>query len=127
MPIYLTNVTDQPNQNFETLKRKRLLLYLGRPKKIAKGNSWVNPIPDTGDSTPAEARPDLTKSLEEAGVSIPKQQATGMSAPSPHTQHCQGQGLVVSQRVNSIPNNYSACRRTLVPAPLVWSVILIPA
>jgi hypothetical protein len=47
-------------------------------KKIAKGNSRVNATPDTGDSTPAEARPDLMKSLEEAGVSIPKQQATGV-------------------------------------------------
>ena len=48
-------------------------------KKIAKGNSRVNATPDTGDSTPAEARPDLMKSLEGAGVSIPKQQATGMT------------------------------------------------
>lgn len=45
-------------------------------KKIAKGNSRVNATPDTGDSTPAEARPDLMKSLEEAGISIPKQQPT---------------------------------------------------
>lgn len=45
-------------------------------KKIAKGNSRVNATPDTGDLTPAEARPDLMKSLEEAGISIPKQQPT---------------------------------------------------
>ena len=45
-------------------------------KKIAKGNTRVNATPDTGDSTPAEARPDLMKSLEEAGISIPKQQPT---------------------------------------------------
>lgn len=43
-------------------------------KKFAKGNSRINATPDTGDSTPAEARPDLMKSLEEAGISIPKQQ-----------------------------------------------------
>ena len=48
-------------------------------KKSAKGNSRVNATPDTGDPMPAEARPDLMKSLEEAGVSIPKQQATGMA------------------------------------------------
>jgi hypothetical protein len=48
-------------------------------KKIAKGNSRVNATPETGDSTPAEARPDLMKSLEEAGVSIPKQQPTGVA------------------------------------------------
>jgi hypothetical protein len=45
-------------------------------KKFAKGNSRINAAPDTGDSTPAEARPDLMKSLEEAGISIPKQQPT---------------------------------------------------
>jgi hypothetical protein len=45
-------------------------------KKIAKGNSRVNATPDTGDSTPANVRPDLMKSLEEAGVSFPKQPPT---------------------------------------------------
>lgn len=55
-------------------------------KKPAKGNSRVNATPDTGDSTPAEARPDLMKSLEEAGVSVPKQQATGMSQKKANTK-----------------------------------------
>lgn len=70
-----TTATISAEPELRDFKKEATSFVPRQAKKFAKGNSRVNAAPDTGDSsTPAEARPDLMRSLEEAGVSVPKPQ-----------------------------------------------------
>jgi hypothetical protein len=76
LPPLTTTAVISAEPELRNFKKEATSFVPRQAKKITKGNSRVNATPDTGDSIPAEARPDLMKSLEEAGVSIPKQQPT---------------------------------------------------